>query len=51
MLCAVKTKMCGEFKALEAAVVQMALETCHYDEDMVRATLGRVISQWQSSSR
>lgn len=30
-------------------MVQMALESCHYDEDKVRATLSRVTSQWQSS--
>ena len=48
-LCAGKNKLCAEFKDLETAVVQMALESCHYDEDKVRATLSRVTSQWQSS--
>lgn len=48
-LCAGKNKLCAEFKDLEAAVVQMALESCHYDEDSVRATLSRVTSRLQSS--
>lgn len=42
-----KVKLCVEFKDLETEVVQMALEACEYDADIVRAALGRVTNNWR----
>ena len=41
--------MCAEFKDLEAQVVKMALEACDYDEEKVRATLGRVSNKFKTN--